>query len=85
MTTANTFHDPTTRLLVDDALEDGPIKDVDELSDRGMIAVHNLLGRIFAATIEDLSAAPSLHPETRQVTARAAQMIDDLGREFRPS
>lgn len=84
MTTPNTFHDPPSHYVVGDALKAGPITDEDELAHRAMISVHNLLGRIFAATIEDLNATPALHPETRQVTARAAQLIDDLGREFRP-
>ena len=85
MTTANTFHDPTSRLLVDDALENAPIQDEDELARRAMIDVHNALSEAFGDAVSIIAQHPALHAETRQVAARAAEILDDLGREFRPS
>lgn len=83
--TANTFHDPTSRLLVDDSLKRGPEKDEDELARRAAIYVHNAVAEAFGKAIAFLAAYPTPHAETRQVAARAAEILDDLGREFRPS
>lgn len=83
MTTANTFHTADTRVAVERTIAEGPL-DPDELNRRAVVTVHNALATEFGSLLDTVVGFPVLHPETRQVAARSVQILDDLGREFRP-